>query len=171
MSVDEPEAPEVAEKPESNDVAIVPAPVPASAPAPTPAAATPAPAPAPAPQVEVPAAPVAVVPEAPAPPAPVTLAGQGEQVLALSGSQYTVQLLGAASRANVEAFVQRNADAPLYWFESENQGQPWYVVIHGSYASRAAAQSAANGLAGELGRLQPWIRSLSAVQRDIDPSD
>jgi len=117
-----------------------------------------------------PAASVASSP-APALPAVAASAGQTQQVLDLPGNRYTVQLLGAASRANVEAFVQRNADAPLYWFESENQGRAWYVVIHGSYASRAAAQTAANALIGELGSLQPWIRSLAAVHRDIDTSN
>lgn len=104
-------------------------------------------------------------------PAALASAGQSQQVLALPGNQFTVQLLGGASLANVEAFVQRNAAAPLYWFESENQGRPWYVVIHGNYPSRAAAQTAANGLSGELGGLQPWIRSLAAVHRDIEASN
>lgn len=92
---------------------------------------------------------------------------QREQILALSASEYTIQLLGASSRSNVEAFVQRNGSSPLYWFETRNQGRPWYVVIHGHYPNRAAAQAAASALQGELSSLEPWIRSLNAVQGDI----
>lgn len=160
--------------------------------APTPIVIAPAPAPAqeptPEPEEPVPANPPAVatasVPRTPEPQAapraarvPQAVAaatenaGQAQLILALPDNQFTVQLLGAASRTNVEAFVQRNPSAPLYWFETENQGRPWYVVIHGSYASRAAAQTAANALGGELGALQPWIRSLGAVHRDIEASN
>ena len=152
-----------------------PEPVPALAVAPTavtatpvtPAPATPAPAPISTAAVAVASTPAPAPIPAPASQAQATGIGQGRQVLALPSNQFTVQLLGAASRANVEAFVQRHQSAPLYWFVSENQGRPWYVVIHGSYPSRAAAQTAANAFSGELGRLQPWIRSLSAVQQDV----
>lgn len=92
---------------------------------------------------------------------------QREQILAFPAGEYTVQLLGASSRSNVEAFVQRNSNSPLYWFETRLQGRPWFVVIHGRYPNRAAAQAAASALTGELGRLEPWIRSFNAVQGDI----
>ena len=75
--------------------------------------------------------------------------------MSFPANQYTVQLLGASSRSNVEAFVQRNSASPLYWFEMQNQGRPWFVVIHGNYPTRAAAQSAATAMSGELGRLEP----------------
>lgn len=104
-------------------------------------------------------------------PAADSLSAQHERILSFPASEYTVQLLGASSRSNVEAFVQRNSASPLYWFESQNQGRPWYVVIHGNYSSRAAATSAASSLSGELGRLQPWVRSIGAVQSDIQASD
>ena len=100
-------------------------------------------------------------------PAASSLSAQRERIMSFAATQYTVQLLGASSRSNVEAFVQRNSTSPLYWFETQNQGRPWYVVIHGNYPSSAAAQSAASGLSGELGRLQPWVRSIGAVQNDI----
>ena len=104
-------------------------------------------------------------------PAANSLSAQRERIMSFSASEFTVQLLGASSRSNVEAFVQRNSTSPLYWFESQNQGRPWYVVIHGNYSSRAAATSAASSLSGELGRLQPWVRSIGAVQNDIRPSN
>ncbi len=37
----------------------------------------------------------------------------------------------------------------------------------GAYPSRSAAQTAASGLTGELGRLEPWIRSIGTVQAEI----
>lgn len=104
-------------------------------------------------------------------PAANSLSAQRERIMSFPANQFTVQLLGASSRSNVEAFLQRNSASPLYWFETQNQGRPWYVVIHGNYPSNAAAQSAASGLSGELGRLQPWVRSIGAVQNDIQPGN
>lgn len=111
--------------------------------------------------------PAPVVSSPPTSPAVNRTLSQREQILAFPSSEYTVQLLGASSRSNVEAFVQRNGSSPLYWFETRNQGRPWYVVIHGHYSSRAAAQAAASAFEGELSRLEPWIRSINAVQGDI----
>lgn len=136
---------------------------------PTPAAvSTPAPARAPAASTPAPAA-------APARPAAAAstsdptapLASQHTRIRALPANQFTVQLLGSTSRANVEDFVRRHASSPLYWFETRNQGNPWFVVMMGAYPSRSAAQTAASGLTGELGRLEPWIRGIGTVQAEI----
>lgn len=95
------------------------------------------------------------------------LSAQHTRIRALPATQFTVQLLGSTSRANVEDFVRRHASAPLYWFETRNQGNPWFVVMMGAYPSRAAAQSAASALTGELGRLEPWIRSIGTIHGEI----
>jgi len=135
----------------------------ASTPAATAAPARPAAASTPAP-VAAPARPAiaASTSDATAP-----LASQHSRIRALAANQFTVQLLGSTSRANVEDFVRRHANTPLYWFETRNQGNPWFVVMMGAYPSRAAAQTAASGLTGELGRLEPWIRSIETIQGEI----
>lgn len=95
------------------------------------------------------------------------LASQHTRIRALPANQFTVQLLGSTSRANVEDLVRRHASSPLYWFETRNQGNPWFVIMMGAYPSRSAAQTAASALTGELGRLEPWIRSIGTVQAEI----
>lgn len=145
---------------QATGVAAPPAPVVTSQP--SPAAAAPRSAPA-AQSVATPAANTA--------PAASSLSAQRERIESFPANQFTVQLLGAASRSNVEAFVQRNSASPLYWFETQNSGRPWYVVIHGNYPSSAAAQSAASSLSGELGRLQPWVRSIGAIHNDMRASN
>ncbi len=132
-------------------------PAPATTPARAVAATTPAPASTPA----RPAA-AASTSDATAP-----LASQHTRIRALPANQFTVQLLGSTSRANVEDFVRRHASTPLYWFETRNQGNPWFVVMMGAYPSRAAAQTASSGLSGELGRLEPWIRSIGTIHGEI----
>lgn len=145
---------------------VTPPPAPVVTSQPSAVTATPVPTP-----VNQPAAAAATRTAPSAAPAANSLSAQHERIKSFPASEFTVQLLGASSRSNVEAFVQRNSASPLYWFESQNQGRPWYVVIHGNYSSRAAATSAASGLSGELGRLQPWVRSIGAVQNDIQPSN
>ena len=92
---------------------------------------------------------------------------QQERILALPANQFTLQVLGASSRANVEQFVQRHAASALLWYETRNNGNPWFVVIQGAYTSRESARSALPGLPAELRDQQPWVRSLEEVQTDI----
>jgi DamX protein len=107
----------------------------------------------------------------PSPAAVVAGAGQPANILALPASQFTLQVLGATSRTNVEQFVQRHGGSSLLWYETRNNGRPWFVVIQGAYASRDAARSALAGLPAELRDQQPWVRSLEAVQADIRTSN
>lgn len=97
-----------------------------------------------------------------------TQAGQRSRILALPTAQFTLQLLGSSSRSNVEDFVRRQANSSIYWYETRNNGNPWFVVIHGAYASRDGAQSAVTGLSAELRNLQPWIRPVSSVQAEVN---
>lgn len=92
---------------------------------------------------------------------------QRERILALPATQFTLQVLGSSSRSNVEEFVARHAASSLAWYETRNNGNPWFVIIQGAYASRNAAQSAVANLPAELRDLQPWVRSVSDVQNDI----
>lgn len=125
--------------------------------------------------------PAAPTPAAPAPAAPSTRAvapppaadnaatssSPQARILALPANQFTLQVLGASSRANVEQFVQRHSGSSLLWYETRNNGNPWFVVIQGSYASREAARSALAGLPAELRNQQPWVRSLEEVHAEI----
>jgi DamX protein len=92
---------------------------------------------------------------------------QQERILALPANQFTLQVLGASSRANVEQFVQRHAASALLWYETRNNGNPWFVVIQGAYTSRESARSALAGLPAELRDQQPWVRSLEDVHTEI----
>lgn len=94
---------------------------------------------------------------------------ESPSVMSLPSEQFTIQLLGAQSKASIEDFLRRNQGAPLYMFESRNRGRPWFVVIHGTYASRAAATSAVAALGPKLAVDQPWIRRISDVQGDVTP--
>src|SRR5690606_37829665 len=96
----------------------------------------------------------------PAAPATPAVASAGTQVDSLVRQQrlirdlpadsYTLQLLGAWSRSNVEALVERYSNNELYWYETNMQNRPWYVLVHGSYPTISAARAAIAGLPAAL---------------------
>ena len=152
-------------------VPVAPASTPASTPVrppvaePAPTAASPAPAP---------VAPVAARSPTSSPASSVTtqvdsLAAQQRRIRDLPAGNYTLQLLGAWSRSNVEALVARYSNSELYWYETNMQNRPWYVLIHGSYPTPSAARAAVAGLPAALRDQQPWVRNMDDVQREAAP--
>lgn len=79
----------------------------------------------------------------------------------------TVQLFATAEYENLQALLAREDFAePLAQFMMERNGQPLYVLTHGSYTSRNAAERAAAAVPAGL---QPWIRSMASVQQVMQP--
>ncbi|MDP3845716.1 MAG: SPOR domain-containing protein [Pseudomonas sp.] len=79
---------------------------------------------------------------------------------------YVVQVLGTGVEANAQAFV-RQQGADYHYFKKLLQGKPIYVVTYGSFASRAAAQSAINNLPAKVKASKPWPRTVASVQQEI----
>ncbi|MDO8697348.1 MAG: SPOR domain-containing protein [Pseudomonas sp.] len=79
---------------------------------------------------------------------------------------YVVQVLGTGVEANAQAFV-RQQGADYHYFRKQLQGKPIYVVTYGSFASRAAAQSAINNLPAKVKASKPWPRTVASVQQEI----
>src|SRR5690606_31221156 len=134
---------------------VSPAPAPARSPVAEPAEDTAAPAPAPATTAQVDTV--------------DTLEAQQRLIGDLPAANYTLQLLGAWSRSNVEALVARYSDIELYWYETRMQNRPWYVLIHGSYPTLSAARAAIAGLPPALREQEPWVRNVDDVQREAAP--
>ncbi|RGP54153.1 SPOR domain-containing protein [Pseudomonas abyssi] len=81
------------------------------------------------------------------------------------GSEYVVQLLGSRSEAAARAFIARHADvSDLGYFETTHQGEPWFVVTQGAYASRQAAQAGVAKLPAALRDSKPWPRGMADIQ-------
>ncbi|MGM0680155.1 MAG: SPOR domain-containing protein, partial [Pseudomonadota bacterium] len=79
---------------------------------------------------------------------------------------YTLQLLAARQRDNLQAFIERHnlADNSAI-FESRRNGEPWYAVAYGSFADRGDAQQAAGDLPDDI---EPWIRRIGDIQPQQD---
>ncbi len=79
-----------------------------------------------------------------------------------------MQLLGSRSEAAARAFIARHAGvADLGYFETTYEGQPWFVVTQGAYASRQAAQDGVGKLPAALRDSKPWPRAMADIQRAL----
>lgn len=90
------------------------------------------------------------------------------QILAFEESAYTMQLLGSRNEDSILTTMNKvPGDVNLFYFEKTHKGAPWYVLIYGSYPSRAAADNAAANLPKALGNLKPWVRGVAGIQKEV----
>ncbi|MDY6978620.1 MAG: SPOR domain-containing protein [Pseudomonadota bacterium] len=79
---------------------------------------------------------------------------------------YTLQLLAAQQRDNLQAFIERHQlGENSAIFESRRNGRPWYAVAYGSFPDRDAARQAAGDLPEGI---EPWIRRIGDIQPQGD---
>ena len=166
----------------SEQPAVVPAPVPAPLPKPKviPAPVEPPKAvekPKPAPVKEPakaskPATPpkqaVAAVPAPKATLATPEVAQQHQKLLALAPERFTLQLLGASDLSKVRNYIDRELGCKdCYYYETRRDGKPWFTVVKGVYADRAAAVAARDKLPAKVRAQQPWPRSVRDIQKEL----
>lgn len=90
-------------------------------------------------------------------------------ILALPADQFVVQLLGSHSLSSAQGFIKKYQPAissSLLLYQTQHKGKDWYVVVVGSYASRAVATQKVALYPTAL-RKQPWIRSVKSVQASL----
>lgn len=86
-----------------------------------------------------------------------------------NNNHYTLQVLGARQEQNVLEFIAANSLSATQagYYRTELQGQPWYVLVYGSYPSADSARAAIPALPADLRAAQPWPRPISAVKSDL----
>lgn len=104
----------------------------------------------------------------PTPAAAAIISGFEQELMDYPPNGFTIQILGSHSEANVQKFI---AGKPLSeshgYYETRHQNKPWFVVVAGSYPDRASAKAVIDRLSPALRNMQPWIRSIGEIQRDI----
>jgi DamX protein len=120
-----------------------------------------------------PATPVLAQPEhdlaVAAPPSAAVGRTQTAQWLRQQPAKYfTLQLFATKSREKRDAFVNQQEHPDRFaTFETTRNGEPWFAVTYGVYATQADAKAAAAGLPANVG-VEPWIRSIGSVQAAIE---
>ena len=96
------------------------------------------------------------------------LSGFEKELMRYAANTYTIQILGSHSEANVKKFVTDKALTQKHgYYETRHENKPWFVVVAGNFRDRAAANAVIDQLPASLRSMQPWIRSVADVQRDI----
>lgn len=83
---------------------------------------------------------------------------------------YTIQLAGSPVEKDIIRYIRRSSlEGELaYVYMKRKNRSGWYVVLHGSFESRAAAQRVVEFFPPELRKNKPWVREISKLQKVLD---
>ena len=128
----------------------------------------------PPPAVPADSAPTAAKPSAPPPaqaepkPAPKPALRGIAWIKAQPASNLTLQLFSTGNREPWQRYVDAHAnDALVAGYQTKRNGAPLYVVLYGSFATQADAESASRNLPAGLAAGQPWVRTFKSVQQSF----
>ncbi|HLT12946.1 MAG TPA: AAA family ATPase [Marinobacter sp.] len=120
------------------------------------------------PKIELEARPEPVqIPKEPEPepePEPAFKPVRAERFVALDDlrqrSGWTLQLVAGQREQTVVSVLDRLPEnSSLSYTLGERQGEPWFMLVFGTYSTYKEAESAASNLPGALGIERPWIRA------------
>lgn len=118
------------------------------------------------------AAPAATTPAAttPAAPAAKTGAASGKttgnvgSLQSASSSNYTLQLSSSSNYDNLNAWAKKSNLKNYVVYQTTRNGQPWYVLVSGIYASKDEAKRAVSTLPADVQAKNPWAKPIHQVQ-------
>ncbi|EAA5903138.1 cell division protein DamX [Salmonella enterica] len=142
-----------------------------AAPAATPKATTATAAPTAAPKATTSAAPVQTAKPAQASTTPVAgggkSAGNVGALKSAPSSHYTLQLSSSSNYDNLNGWAKKENLKNYVVYETTRNGQPWYVLVTGVYASKEDAKRAVSTLPADVQAKNPWAKPLHQVQADL----
>ncbi|MGM0451392.1 MAG: AAA family ATPase, partial [Pseudomonadota bacterium] len=69
---------------------------------------------------------------------------------------FTLQLLGSFNESTALEFMERYEVGDAVYTRTRHQGEPWFIVVHGTYPDRDAARAAVESLPERVRALSPW---------------
>lgn len=168
QAVIEPKKPQTTAKTTTAEPKKPVAPVKRTEPAATPKATT---APTAAPKATASAAPVQTAKPAQASTTPVAgggkSAGNVGALKSAPSSHYTLQLSSSSNYDNLNRWAKKENLKNYVVYETTRNGQPWYVLVTGVYASKEDAKRAVSTLPADVQAKNPWAKPLHQVQADL----
>ncbi|MDP5292236.1 SPOR domain-containing protein [Oceanimonas sp. CHS3-5] len=82
---------------------------------------------------------------------------------------YTLQLMASRDQSALNQLVSRHRLSPAWVYTRTLNGQPWYVLVHGDFATAEQARRAIGSLPGELRAAKPWPKPFGQVQKEAGP--
>lgn len=85
-----------------------------------------------------------------------------------SSEGYTLQLMGSADKDSLVSFIvdKKLQDKATYYKKKAN-GHDWYVLVAGRYNTQQEALAAIHGLPEDMKRLNPWVKPLAMVKKEM----
>ena len=103
----------------------------------------------------------------PASSAPATAStGSSSASKSVPGGSYTLQLSGASKAESLNAWAKQQNLSGYHVYKTTRNGQPWYVLVSGSYATPADAKRAVASLPAEVRAKNPWVKPVSQVKKE-----
>ncbi|PIJ51206.1 cell division protein DamX [Erwinia sp. OLTSP20] len=78
---------------------------------------------------------------------------------------YTLQLSGASQQESLNSWAKKQNLSNYHVYKTSRNGQPWYVLVTGSYATAAEAKRAVASLPAAVRAQNPWVKPLSQVKK------
>ncbi|ORM67809.1 SPOR domain-containing protein [Pantoea rwandensis] len=98
--------------------------------------------------------------------APVSASNSGASKSLPTGGSYTLQLSGASKEESLNAWAKKQNLSGYHVYKTTRNGQPWYVLVSGAYATPADAKRAVASLPAEVRAANPWVKPLSQVKKE-----
>nr|WP_154324424.1 SPOR domain-containing protein [Pantoea sp. 201603H] len=82
------------------------------------------------------------------------------------GGNYTLQLSSASRSDTLNAWAKKQNLSGYHVYKTTRNGQPWYVLVTGSYGTPAEAKRAVGALPAEVRAQSPWVKPVSQVKKE-----
>ncbi|MFU9136644.1 SPOR domain-containing protein [Erwinia tasmaniensis] len=82
------------------------------------------------------------------------------------GGNYTLQLSSASRADSLNAWAKKQNLSGYHVYKTTRNGQPWFVLVSGSYATPAEAKRAVSSLPAEVRAGNPWVKPVSQVKKE-----
>ena len=83
-----------------------------------------------------------------------------------TGGNYTLQLSGASKEESLNAWAKKQNLSGYHVYKTTRNGEPWFVLVSGAYATPADAKRAVASLPAEVRAANPWVKPLSQVKKE-----
>ncbi|MGB9098515.1 SPOR domain-containing protein [Erwinia sp.] len=99
-------------------------------------------------------------------PATHSSSGTAKASASVPGGSYTLQLSSASRSDTLNAWAKKQNLSSYHVYKTARNGQPWYVLVSGSYATPADAKRAVASLPAEVQAQKPWVKPVSQVKKE-----
>jgi Uncharacterized protein conserved in bacteria len=97
----------------------------------------------------------------------VKSAGDVNSLKSAPGGHYTLQLSSSSNYDNLNGWAKKENLKNFVVYQTTRNGQPWYVLVSGVYASKDDAKRAVTTLPADVQAKNPWAKPLHQVQSDL----